>query len=254
MPGRAPSLAHGHTLPAAPPTAARRRWWWPIAAVGAVAVVAIAIAAATGGGGADRRAATRPPLAPPGPGSTRQVGGVTLIETGGPHQAAPRDYDPARFDAGAYLDRARALARTLASDAELTRFDVDGVGADGRADLTLSDEFDATFEFRSPARSARPDVPHGVPVDIPCMVYVEVTATAPEAYVVTREVCDEPLRPPPRCPLAEVWKRALDGRVPAGTVAEIDYLPDGWFVQVGDEVDESILDDCPGVAAPPPAR
>ena len=83
-----------------------------------------------------------------------------------------------------------------------------------------------------------------MPVDIPCMVYVDVTTAGAEAYVVTREACDEPLRPPPRCRLAEVWARALTDRVPAGTVAQIDYLPDGWFVQVGDELSESILDDC----------
>ncbi|MBP6842920.1 MAG: serine/threonine protein kinase [Kofleriaceae bacterium] len=234
------SLAHGHTLPAAPPTAARRRQRGVVVAI-AAGVIAVVAIAALAGGGRDERAGAPPPGAPaPAP----APGGVTIITTGGPPQAAARDFDPARFDAIGYLDRAAALARRLAPDAALTRFDVDGVGADGLANLTLSEDFDASYEFRAPARSARPDVPHGVPVDIPCMVYVDVTTAGAEAYVVTREACDEPLRPPPRCRLAEVWARALTDRVPAGTVAQIDYLPDGWFVQVGDELSESILDDC----------
>jgi hypothetical protein len=244
-----PSLAHGHTLPAAPPTAARRRRRG-IAVGIAAAVVATAVIAAVLGNG-DR--AHAPDAAPPAPAlpagratpaAPAAPNGVTIIATGGPPQVTPRDFDPARFDAIGYLDRATTLARRLAPDAALTRFDVDGVGVDGLANLTLSDEFDASYEFRSPARSARPDLPHGVPVDIPCMVYVDVTPAGVEAYVVTREACDDPLRPAPRCRLAEVWTRVLTDRVPAGTVAQIDYLPDGWFVQVGDDLSESLLDDC----------
>lgn len=155
----------------------------------------------------------------------------------------PRDYDPRRFDAIAYLGKARALARELAPDAALTVFDVDGVGADGLANLTLSDDYSATYEFRSPAASKRPDVPAGVEVEIPCMVYVEAGPRGVEAWVVTRDACREPLRPRPRCTLAQVWAKVLTGRAPAGAVAQIDYLWDGWFVQF-DDLSESALDDC----------
>ncbi|MBK9033859.1 MAG: serine/threonine protein kinase [Myxococcales bacterium] len=227
------SLAHGHTYPMAPPTAARRR---RARIVGASAVVVAAvIALAVSQRGAGGRAPT----------SAAAPAGVTLVASAAPSTTAAPDFDPARFDAIAYLPRAHARAVQLAPDALLVGFDVDGVAASGLADLTLAPDFDATYQFRSPSRSARPHVPAGVPVELPCMVYVDVTPAGVEAYVVTREVCDEPLRPQPRCPLAAVWAQALADRVPADAVAQIDYLPDGWFVQVGDDVSESVRDDCP---------
>ncbi|MEZ4403248.1 MAG: serine/threonine-protein kinase [Kofleriaceae bacterium] len=193
---------------------------------------------------------TPPPPPPPPPPPSVDAGvptlgpGVTVSLTAGKRITGPRDYDPRRFDARGYLPKALALARQLAPDARLVTFDVDGVGSDGRADLTLASDFDGHYEFRSPASSKRPDMPPGVPVDIPCMVYVDVTPATVEAYVVTREKCTEALRPTPRCTLAQVWSKALTGRVPANAVAQIDYLWDGWFVQVGDDLSESVPDDC----------
>jgi hypothetical protein len=183
-----------------------------------------------------------PPVAPAPPAPPDAAPTAVALRPGA-RISQPRDYDPRRFDALAYLAKAQSLARQLAPDAALTQFDVDGVGADGRADLTLSSDFDATYEFRSPAASRRPDVPRGVEVEIPCMVYVVADRARVEAYVVTRDACREPLRPRPRCTLAQVWARALSGRAPAGSVAQLDYLWDGWFVQFED-VSESVPDDC----------
>ena len=240
-PNAAGSLAHGHTLPVPPPTAAsHRRTAIGLGVGGAVLAVAVLAAILTRGGGDDDVRAARPATAPPI--TTPQL---TIVDTSGPRTSARPDYDPKRFDAIAYLPKALAQARALAPDATLVVFDVDGVGADGLADLTLSTEFDATYEFRSPTRSIRPDVRPGVPVELPCMVYVDVDATGTEAYVVSRDTCDEPLRPPPRCTLAHVWAQVLADRVRADAVAQIDYLSDGWFVQFGDDISTSLRDDCP---------
>ena len=238
-PNAAGSLAHGHTLPVPPPTTAGRRRTGVLLGAGAL-VLAVAIAAALLTRGDEDRRAARPGTAPPI--TTPQL---TIVDTSGPRTAARPDYDPQRFDAIAYLPKALAQARALLPDAALVSFDVDGVRADGRADLTLSTEFDAAYVFRSPSRSVRPDVPPGVPVEIACMVHVDVTPAGTEAYVVSHETCDEPLRPPPRCTLAHVWAQALADRVRADTVAQIDYLFDGWFVQDGGDLSTSIRDDCP---------
>jgi len=89
-------------------------------------------------------------------------------------------------------------------------------------------------------------VPHGVEVDIACMVYVEVSAKAIEVYPVTREECTNKKRPTPRCTLAQVWQRAIShGARGQNVVATINYLWDGWTLGVGDdEFYESFPDDC----------
>jgi hypothetical protein len=156
-------------------------------------------------------------------------------------------FDAKDFDAMAFLEKAEKAARDVYPDAELIGFDVDGVYPDGHADLTLSDDFDATFEFRSPSRSKRPDdLPVGVEAEIPCLIYVSVDpADGVEIYPATDEECAQPLRPRPKCTLQQVWHKAIQIGAPAtGAVMEIDYLWDGWFVQIGDDFTESIPDAC----------
>jgi hypothetical protein len=156
------------------------------------------------------------------------------------------DFDTRKFDAIAYLPKAQKLAREIMSDAFLVEFDVEAVHPSGLADLKFGS---ATFEFRSPSRSARPsDVPEGVAVDIECMVYVEVTHKEIEVFPTTREECNRKKRPTPRCSLGEVWDKAKasGARSSGNVVAKIDYLWDGWTLGIGDsEFYESFRDDCP---------
>ncbi|MCB9560704.1 MAG: serine/threonine protein kinase [Kofleriaceae bacterium] len=220
-------------------------------------------AAKAGPARADATPGEPPPPAPPAPvedttdaadhdpaarttTTTTTTGGVTIIETHADSFEDQPDYAPKRFDAIRWLPRAQALARKLAGDARLIGFDVDGVGLDGLADLTLSTDFDATYEFRSPAASKRPaGVPRNVDVDIPCRVVVTASARRVEVLRATDEKCGQPLRPRPRCTLAQVWKKAADDGAPTDdVVAQIDYLWDGWFVQVGDDYTSSLPDDC----------
>jgi hypothetical protein len=125
--------------------------------------------------------------------------GVTINAGGGkrPTLVSKPDFDARRFDAVAYLPRARDQARRLLADAELTAFEVQAVGKGGLANLTLTRSLQASYWFRSKAASPRPaGVPKGVDVDIACMVYVDVSAKEITAYVTTREECDEPLPAP----------------------------------------------------------
>jgi hypothetical protein len=166
-----------------------------------------------------------------------------------PAPAPKLAFDARSFDALAFLPTAEAAARAIAPDAELITFDVDGVHPDGHADLTLDEDYDATYDFRSPAASKRPaDLPIGVEAEIPCLIHVVVSpADGVRGYVGDDDECAQPLRPRPRCSLAQVWKKAIAIGAPAtGAVMQIDYLWDGWFVQIGsDTFTESLPDDCP---------
>ena len=67
----------------------------------------------------------------------------------------------------------------------LNEFDVEGVYASGKANLALSSEFSATYNFRSPSRSKLPKgTPKGMSVDRPCKIYVECSAKQIEVWVV----------------------------------------------------------------------
>ena len=230
----APTLAGDLVTP--PPTVKepRPRNWLAIGLAVAVAVIAIGAVAATRGGdhGVERGANVTkgPNVGPAGP----------VVP------ALLRDFDPKHFDAIAYLPTATALAVAKLPDAQLVRFDITGVYPNGHADLTLPAHGDASYLFRSPARSARPaGMPSNVEVTILC--YVEVTVT-PEgtAEVAVRDVngsCTQPLRPPPACTLAQVWAMGKLAGAKPDEVAKIGYLSDGWFFDTG-AVTESFADRC----------
>jgi hypothetical protein len=206
-----------------------------IGGVLAVAAVVVAVVASQGGAPEAAEQAGEPP--PPG---------VSKGSAAPP--PPPARLDLKKFDGLAFLPDAQAAARKIHPDAELVTFDVDGVYPDGHADLTLTDEYDANYYFRSPSRSKRPaDVPDGVELELPCLVIVTVSpADGVEAYEAGDEACDQPLRPVPKCSLAEVWTMATKLGAPGGnTVMQIDYLWDGWFVQIGDDTfTESLPDSC----------
>jgi serine/threonine-protein kinase len=194
-----------------------------------------------------------------GPGVT--VGPNVVIGGGTPSQAPtptkltrPVDYDPKKFDAVAYAPKALALARSIFPDAGFARLDVYYVHPNGLADLTKSDD-DSSYVFRSPSHSARPtDVPRNVEVDINC--YVEVTVGAKEVEVRVRDMspidsnCKWPLRPLPKCSLAQVWGKAQADGAKTDTVAKIGFLSDGqWFFdnEFDDEgIVKSYADACSG--------
>jgi hypothetical protein len=162
--------------------------------------------------------------------------GVTINTTAGDtpvtmSQAA--DYNPRSFDPVAYLPKALAFARKLLPDARLTRFEFDPVYPDGHVDLTAGGR-DHEYEFRSPSASARPaDVPRNVPVELPCVIVVEVGATEVTATVRKREKCDDKLVRTPVCHFGGVWKQARANGTPADVVARIGWLFDEqWFFDV----------------------
>ncbi len=145
----------------------------------------------------------------------------------------PADYNPRRFDPVAYLPKARELARMLVPDAELTSFEFDPVDPDGRVDLTANGR-DREYEFRSRARSALPTGhPRNVPLDRPCRVSIELTATQITATVRMSEACDAKFVRVPRCSFAKVWSKAKAAGVPENVVARIGWLSDQkWFFDI----------------------
>lgn len=157
-------------------------------------------------------------------------------------------FDPAAFDAMAFLPRATELARAVFPDAGLTRFDVVGVRPDGLANLRISEDVgDIEYYFRSPAHSTRPaNVPVNVAVDLGCYVMVTVSATAittQKRALRIDEDCRWPLRPNPRCPLARVWRMALQAGADERAIAKIAFLSDGkWFF-------DTALDGRPGLTS-----
>jgi len=142
----------------------------------------------------------------------------------------PADYDAKHFEPMAYLPKAVALAQKLYPDAKLTRFDFVPVRSNGLVDLTMKDA-EGSYWFRSALHSKRPaDVPRNVPVERPCMIYVELEAKRITARVVTNDDCDDKLVRMPRCKLADVWKQAIGAGVPGDFVAKISWLYDEkWF-------------------------
>ncbi|HEU0037200.1 MAG TPA: serine/threonine-protein kinase [Kofleriaceae bacterium] len=173
-------------------------------------------------------------------GSNVQLGPNVIIGSAHAKQAtatgsaAPReldrkvDYAPKRFDPLAYLPKAKAIARQLLPDADFSELQFyENVQPDGHVDLTLPSESESYFEFRSPSRSkaAKQDT-----TEVGCYVMVYITPTGAEARIRDDDECDHPIRPPPRCTLAEVWQAAIALGEKADAPATIAFLPDGaWF-------------------------
>lgn len=172
--------------------------------------------------------------------------GVTFEATGKTSRILPLDYDPARFEALAFLDRAQTLARKEMPDARFLDLEAEGVAANGKANLTLHKDFRVGYRFRSPERSKRPKgLPANVDFEARCLVYVEFSSTGIEVMnVISQDNCTEPFLSRPSCPLAQVYSRARSQISAKGDlVAKLSWLVDGWFVDFGTE-SESVPDDC----------
>jgi hypothetical protein len=121
----------------------------------------------------------------------------------------------AKFDALASLPWATEIARAWSPDAVFWDLELHGLRTDGTADLTARDDFEATYQFASPARRAAAIQlgavsEKGVPTDL----NVEVKASKVRAESLSPQVSylvETAKRPPlaPECPLARAVAAAL---------------------------------------------
>ncbi|HUH05690.1 MAG TPA: protein kinase [Kofleriaceae bacterium] len=155
------------------------------------------------------------------------------------------------FDVTGYLPTALAKARSAFPDAVLVRIDASGVYPDGKADLTLADNFYVLYRFVSPSKAERPaDLPIGLEHKPTCKYYVNVSAKGVQAYKLEGWACEEPLIGRPTCSARQVWKKAISDGAPAkNAIGELGYWagPDGkgrWSFSVGKVYSEWIADDC----------
>jgi hypothetical protein len=172
---------------------------------------------------------------------------VKWVVTGGDSQARPIDFDPKHFDLLGYAKRAQALASERMNDAVLINMDAEGVYRDGRADLTLSKSFSANYGFRSPSRSkVNPALPDR-DQDVPCKLYVIVTAKEIETRIAeSSDGCKEQALPAPRCSMAQVMERGLANGARSDKVGKVTFLTDGtWMVDQGDGAGETAYFSCP---------
>jgi serine/threonine protein kinase len=165
--------------------------------------------------------------------------------------AAPAASRFSSFDVTGYLPTALAKARSAFPDAVLVRIDASGVYPDGKADLTLADDFYVLYRFVSPSNAERPaDLPVGLEHKPTCKYYVNVTAKGIQAYKLEGWACEEPLIGPPACSARQVWKKAISDGAPAkNAIGALGYWAgrDGkgrWSFSVGKVYSEWIADDC----------
>jgi len=166
----------------------------------------------------------------------------------------PAPPKPGRFDAfdvSGYIPAATKLARAHFPDAVLVRIDAEGVRPNGKAELTLSDDFGVLYRFVSPSKAKRPDdLPMGVEFKPTCKFYVNVTCEGVNAYPLKGWKCDEPLVGRPTCSARAVWKKAIARGAPSkNAVGELGYWADSdghgrWAFEIGDKHSMWIEDDC----------
>jgi hypothetical protein len=172
----------------------------------------------------------------------------------------PSGYDPEHLDVTAFIPWAIAQARHAIPDAQLIRIDTNGVGADGRANLSLaslaSDHGSIDIRFISPSRGKRdPSQPLGVARhDFKCMFRVEATPAGVEMMPIDFFDCaKEHAVPVPRCSFSAVWKKAIQRKAPShNAVGNVDYRSNGsrpvWYFDIGSGFDvafsEMFADDC----------
>ncbi len=171
-----------------------------------------------------------------------------------PTPVTPTPAKPSRFDAfdvSGYIPAATKMAKAHFPDAVLIRIDAEGVRPNGKAELTLSDDFSVLYRFASPSKAKRPDdLPQGVEYKPTCKFYVNVTREGVNAYPLKGWACDEPFIGAPKCSARAVWKKAIARGAPAkNAVGEIGYWADSdgkgrWAFQIGDKHSMWIEDDC----------
>jgi hypothetical protein len=168
-------------------------------------------------------------------------------------------YDPKHADVAAFIPWAIAQAKKVVPDAALFRIGIDGLYADGHADLTLpsfaSDTGQIELRFVSPSRTARdPKVPLGVTYEFTCELRVEAGPTGIEIRPISNSTtCKDAPIATPRCSPAAVWKKAIAKKPAlngANAVTELSYYGNPvlhqvrWFFDIKDVFDEMFPDDC----------
>lgn len=164
----------------------------------------------------------------------------------------PSGFDPAAFDVLGYLPEAHAVVKKFWPDAQLVRFDVGGVRPTGLAELTLSDDFNARYWFKSETAGKRPpDLPAGMKFETTCNVQIVVDASSILLLPMSGWDCDEIAIKPPRCDMKQMWDQAIEQGAPGGNaVAEVSFMANivskkiRWFFTVGEEFSEQLPDDC----------
>jgi len=165
--------------------------------------------------------------------------------------APPGKFDPKQLDADKYLPFALAEAKKMVPDAVLFRIDATGVTPNGRADITAVDNGSLDYRFISPSRSKRdPKAPLGAKHEWKCMFRIMITEKgAWSAPMDGWECSKEKLIGPPKCTLAQIWKKALAKKAPTNALATIGYRAwEGvakWYFSINDtSFSEVFPDDC----------
>ena len=173
---------------------------------------------------------TAPPLpaapsdAPGGSAASAAIAAAILARGDAHARVRPIDFDPHRFDPSAYLPKARAVARELLPDAELTMLLFPAVKSDGFIDLDYLSYENVSYMFRSPTRSQRrPEVPVNAPLPPDCGVLVTVTQTDVIAKLGSHG-CAYDLVAAPRCTTHEVWRAALASGAPDHRLAHLAWM------------------------------
>jgi serine/threonine-protein kinase len=200
-------------------------------------------AASSGGGAASSGAAS-------------SGGGTAQIATAEPYNggtlAVPgASFDPTRFDVSGFYGQAEAEARKIWPDAKLWRIDAEGVFPDGKANITLGENFSVLYRFISPKHSEPPaGTPMGVKVDQKCVIYVNVDKEEIRSYLVEWDCKEQKLIRAPKCSAAQVWQKAIKIGAPGkNAVAELGYRTDFdgnilWYFDIGDAFSQTIPDNC----------
>ena len=160
-------------------------------------------------------------------------------------------YDPKHVDIMAFLAFATAAAKREISDAELVRFDIDGVDATGHADLTEQTHMGmpGNLDVRFLSKAHMPPNPkEHKPFGFKWECEFRVIAEPGEINLRAIDMsCDDPPVRAPRCPVSDLWARAA-AKIPAGKRLELDYrVMSGqptWNVAIFGVLEEMYRDDC----------
>ncbi|MBP6838452.1 MAG: protein kinase [Kofleriaceae bacterium] len=160
---------------------------------------------------------------------------------------------PAAIDASAYTAKAIALARKHVPDAELFRIDASGVRPGGKVDLTIDNSTSLDFRFVSRSRDVRPPgIPRGARYEAQCMFRILIGADGAVLMPMNGWECKKEVTlAPPRCSLAQLWKKAAAQGAPTDDViGEFGYrtTPSSktgvWYVDIAGEFSKILPDDC----------
>jgi len=150
------------------------------------------------------------------------------------------------FDGGAYLRKARKMAREYFPDARLTYAYIQNVKPNGRSDLTLGQAM-VTFMFRSKKASVRGDLPRGVIMQ--CKVVVSVLPSNGITVAPTGDHnCADVILGMPKCSPKQLWDKAIAAGAPTNAVAALMFNrhqgENRWIFTIASDFTQIFPDDC----------